>query len=53
MFNSDLFLNTKTRVGNNPYFYEIQFPENIDIDTHLDIQTLNSLKENYNVSSVS
>ena len=28
-------------------------PENIDIDTHLDIQTLNSLKENYNVSSVS
>jgi len=36
MFNSLSFLKTKSRIGNNPYFYQCNFPENIDIDTEDD-----------------
>ena len=36
IFNSDIFLKNKLRVGDNPYFYEIGFPYNLDIDTECD-----------------
>ncbi len=36
MFQADKFLKTKSRIGNNPYFYACNFPENIDIDTEDD-----------------
>ena len=36
MFESGSFLRTSSRVGVDPYFYEVSFPENIDIDTESD-----------------
>ncbi len=35
-FRSSDFINSKTRIGKRPYFYETNFPENIDIDTEED-----------------
>ena len=36
VFSTDDFLRTNNRIGLNPYFYEMTFPENIDIDTEDD-----------------
>jgi N-acylneuraminate cytidylyltransferase len=36
IFNSSNFLKTNCRIGKNPYFYECNYPENIDIDTEDD-----------------
>lgn len=36
MFQANNFLKTKSRIGNYPYFYACNFPENIDIDTEDD-----------------
>ena len=36
LLNTDFFTRTKMRVGENPYFFEIPFPENIDIDNEGD-----------------
>ena len=36
MFEAEKFLNMNNRIGTNPFFYNIQFPENIDIDTEED-----------------
>ena len=36
MFQANKFLKTKSRIGNNPFFYACNFPENIDIDTEDD-----------------
>lgn len=36
IFNSTDFMITKTRVGKNPFFYELKNPENLDIDTEDD-----------------
>ena len=44
MFNSEKFLLSNSRIGNNPYFYTIQFPENVDIDTEDDWNLVNRIK---------
>lgn len=36
MFDVEMFKKTNTRIGLNPYFYPIGFPENLDIDTEHD-----------------
>jgi len=36
IFNSSCFLKTGMRIGENPFFYECNFPENIDIDNEND-----------------
>ena len=36
IFNSDEFLKTKNRIGNDPHFYEVNYPQNLDIDTEDD-----------------
>jgi CMP-N-acetylneuraminic acid synthetase len=36
MFNSQTFMKTKNRIGDNPYFYEVKYPQNLDIDTEDD-----------------
>ena len=36
MFSSNYFLTNKNRIGVKPYFYEIKYPENLDIDTEDD-----------------
>ena len=36
MFYSDIILQTNNRIGENPYFYVTNFPENLDIDTEED-----------------
>ena len=38
MFNPEVILKTGNRIGSNPYFYETNFPENVDIDTEEDWQ---------------
>jgi len=44
IFNSDNFLKTKSRIGLNPLFYEMCFPENLDIDYESDWDILQKLK---------
>ena len=39
IFDTDKFIKTGRRVGNNPYFYETQFPESLDIDYEDDWNT--------------
>ena len=39
IFDSDNFMATGRRVGNNPYFYETEFPESLDIDYEDDWNT--------------
>lgn len=36
LLNTEFFIRTKMRVGENPYFFQIPFPENIDIDNEDD-----------------
>ena len=36
IFNSDVVTKSGNRIGSNPYFYETQFPENLDIDWESD-----------------
>ena len=36
IFDVEVFLKTRTRIGFNPFFYPISFPSNIDIDTEDD-----------------
>ena len=45
IFNSDIILKTGNRIGNNPYFYETKFPENIDIDWESDWDLANMVKK--------
>jgi len=45
IFNSDLFLKTKSRVGLNPYFFINNFPENIDIDTEDDWRLVEAIAQ--------
>ncbi len=39
IFDSDKFMSTGRRVGDNPYFYETSFPESLDIDYEDDWNT--------------
>jgi len=39
IFDSDSFMASGRRVGNNPYFYETEFPESLDIDYEDDWNT--------------
>ena len=39
IFNTDKFIKTGRRVGDNPYFYETHFPESLDIDYEDDWNT--------------
>ena len=43
MFKSDNFLKTKSRIGLKPYFFQTNFPENIDIDWEEDWQIATSM----------
>ena len=43
MFEAENFYKTKNRIGNNPFFYNINFPENIDIDTEDDWRLVETL----------
>jgi len=45
IFNSNIILQTGNRIGNNPYFYETKFPENIDIDWESDWDLANMVKK--------
>lgn len=45
IFNSESFLKTKSRVGINPHFYEVSYPENLDIDTEDDWRLAKIIKE--------
>ena len=36
VFDSQTFMKTKNRIGDNPYFYEVKYPQNLDIDTEED-----------------
>ena len=45
IFNSNNILNTGSRVGQNPYFYNVSFPENLDIDTEQDWSLIKKLEE--------
>lgn len=36
IFEPSVFLENTNRIGNNPYFFEVEYPENIDIDTEED-----------------
>jgi CMP-N-acetylneuraminic acid synthetase len=47
IFSSQYFLKTGMRVGVNPFFYESNFPENIDIDTEDDWSLAVSIGEKY------
>jgi CMP-N-acetylneuraminic acid synthetase len=40
IFNPDVIINTGNRIGKNPYFYPIENPMNIDIDTEQDWSTV-------------
>jgi len=44
MFKANNFLKTKSRIGNNPYFYPCNFPENIDIDTEDDWKLVKNIE---------
>ena len=44
-FKSDLMFNTNNRIGTNPYFYETEFPENLDIDTEDDWALVKKMSE--------
>ena len=46
IFNCDQFMSSKSRIGSNPYFYPISYPENVDIDTEADWQCVSSLLNN-------
>ena len=39
------FLLTKTRIGINPYFYPVEFPYNVDIDTEKDWEIVEALNK--------
>lgn len=39
------FLLTKTRIGINPYFYPVEFPYNVDIDTENDWEIVEALNK--------
>jgi pseudaminic acid cytidylyltransferase len=45
MFYSDDIANTGSRIGNNPYFYTVNFPENLDIDTEDDWKLVNMVNK--------
>ena len=44
-FKSNTFKKTNMRIGYNPYFYEVGFPENIDIDTEEDWNLVKKIEE--------
>jgi CMP-N-acetylneuraminic acid synthetase len=44
ILDSDFLLSNNTRIGNNPFFYEVKYPENIDIDTEEDWKLLLNVK---------
>jgi CMP-N-acetylneuraminic acid synthetase len=41
IFDSKIFIKTGNRIGDNPYFYELEYPENMDIDTEEDWKIIN------------
>tara|TARA_R110002072_G_scaffold215571_1_gene372682 strand:+ start:3290 stop:3937 length:648 start_codon:yes stop_codon:yes gene_type:complete len=43
MFDAENFLKTSNRIGKNPFFYDVSFPENIDIDTETDWKLVEEL----------
>ena len=44
-FRADLFKKTNMRIGSTPYFYETEFPENLDIDTEEDWSLVEKIAE--------
>tara|TARA_R110000822_G_scaffold296395_4_gene418831 strand:+ start:658 stop:1344 length:687 start_codon:yes stop_codon:yes gene_type:complete len=46
IFNPDVIMDLGNRVGKNPYFYPIESPMNIDIDTESDWKKVLQTKEN-------
>ena len=36
IFSPDIMLSTGNRIGKNPYFYSVEYPFNLDIDTEED-----------------
>jgi CMP-N-acetylneuraminic acid synthetase len=44
-FRADLFKKTNMRIGSTPYFYETDFPENLDIDTEEDWSLVEKIAE--------
>lgn len=45
IFNSDVVNKSGNRIGSNPYFYETQFPENLDIDWESDWELANMVNK--------